>query len=300
MDDLFLLVLLVGFTTFALRWLLAWGQQSLSHQTIRHMLLQRLLVSCHDATLISVGEELLSLRIGTETCAIHLDQLYRRCVEFPTQTGTFIRQIVQVVQLALADRPGLPEDWRQRVMALLLRTDTPAPPELVTRPYFDNLAIGYALHYEESFRWVTYPEIEEIGVTEEQLYEIGLRNLERSCSTLVIGAVWITPEGQDRMLRFNTQDGLDAARVLIPSFYQRFSPRFDDADVLVAIPTRDTLVMVSAQDTNQAGMITWRSEREHARAAYPLLETPFLITEHGSEMWKREEEETVELVDQEE
>ena len=108
---------------------------------------------------------------------------------------------------------------------------------------------------------------------------------ERSCNALVIEASGGEPHGEDRLLRFLTADGLDAVRIVMPSFYQRFSARFGDSDLLVAIPSRDTLSMIGSHDQALANILEWRSLRKRTGGAYPLSEELMLVSESGITLW---------------
>ena len=135
----------------------------------------------------------------------------------------------------------------------------------------------------DAFRWVTRRMLTVDGVSAETLHDAALLNLERSCNMLVIDAVRGNREDHDRLLRFLTADGLDAARLLLPSFYERFSPRFGDTDLLVMIPSRDTLVMVGEKDQ---AYITWLARHGDGVSfdrAYPLFDQPLKVTEQGIE-----------------
>lgn len=289
--DSFWLLLLSILTMLMLRRLLLWGSGPLNRQTIRRLFLQRLLVLVPSATLISEGDDQLMLRVGELPCTIRLDNLYRRCAELPAQTAAFIHQATTALQQAVRATNDMPEDWPARVMPLLLPAQAADAGALAHQHAVAGLAVGYAVEREEAFRWITPDELPALGTTAEEVQTLAMRNLERSCSQLVIQTPGELPDGTDRVLRFTTGDGLDATRLLLPSFYQRFSPRFGDADLLVAVPTRDTLVMIAAADTAQGGVLAWRSREEVARGAYPLTRTLLLVSETGVTRWSPEADE---------
>ncbi len=284
-DEGLWLVALLGLVLLALRWLLAWGLSPLSRQTVRQLFIDWLISTGDNVTVLTEGDEQFTVQCGAQICTISLDALYHRCLEFPYRTLLYVRQAVQALQTALDEGEQLPSDWEQQVVPQLVRTEMPAPPGLVTRPFVPGLAVGYALNGTENFRWLTAVDLERQQVTEAQLHALAARNLERSCNTLVIESPPPLPDGRDRLVSFQTADGLDAARVLIPSFYQRFAPRFGDGDLLVAIPTRDTLVMIATPDQGQSAFLAWRAEAEYARHAHPLLAQLLRITERGIDLW---------------
>lgn len=285
MGEFFWYLLLAVTTIFTVRWLLAWRFSPLSESTIRQLFTERLTMSNADVALLSVDDEQLAVQYHNTICTIQFDALYRRCQENPYQTLLTVRNAVYTFLIALQESETLPEDWSTCVMPLLLNIDLPCPPNLVARPFIGPLAISYVVNTDTYFRWVTTDDMPHMGIDEEQLYAIARANLERSCHALVIDAPPAMADGQDRVLSFQTNDGLDAARVLIPSFFQRFSPRFGDSNLLVAIPARDTLLIAAENDQSHAALLAWRVGIDRAHRPHPLLEELLKISDGKVELW---------------
>jgi len=285
MDELIWVLVLTGMAMLTMRWLLAWGASPISHDGVRRLFLQRLTAVSSGVVITAETKDHVTLTIQEQPCTVVLTQLARRCLEQPAQTHLFIRQAVSGLLHAVHAVEALPTDWDRRVLPLLLPSDAVLPPDLVARSFTTEVQVAYALDYEHAIRWLTWSDLAEIGLNEERLHEVALRNLERSCNVLVIDALPQDEEGSDRLLRFRTQDGLDAARLQLPSFYQRFSPRFGDVDLLVAVPSRDTLIMIGADDQQQMSVLSWHARGLYNRAAYPLYGGLFKVTEHGLERW---------------
>lgn len=285
MDNVVWICLLGMVTLITLRWLFTWSLTPHNLQMVRYLFVQRLLTAYPDAILVTENEEQISARLSGHICTIRLDALYRRCREFPFRADEFIQEVVQTFDQAMMEPAGLPPDWQQSILTLLLRLDAQPPDELVYRPVLGTLAIGYVVEVGAGFRWITHHDLERSGVSADALHEFALRNLERSCNRLVIETMNAMKEGDDRVVIFHTRDGLDATRLLLPSFYQRFTNRFGDEDMLVGIPTRDTLIMVGARDQPHANLLAWRTGTDYATHAYPLLATLVRVTSEGLEPW---------------
>ncbi|MHB9108000.1 MAG: DUF1444 family protein [Armatimonadota bacterium] len=284
-----------GAITLAMRWLLLRGLSPMSQQAIRQLFVERLLATAAESCqLIHDDGQALTVQCGQSTCTIHFEALYRRCMESPYRTMLLVRQAVQALLDALQETDALPADWEDRVVPLLLSNALPAPPDLLSRPLTDELQVGYALAGEESLRWLTNADLEASAKEAEALHVLALRNLDRSCNVLVIETPPTLADGRDRLLRFDTGDGLDAARVLLPSFYRRFSPRFGDVDVVVAVPSRDTLIAVPATDQAQASFLQWRAETDRRRSTYPLAKQLLRVHETGISEWSEGVPETAE------
>jgi hypothetical protein len=292
MEGLLWMFAMAGVITLAMRWLLLRGLSPMSRQAIRQLFVERLLATTADSCrLVHDDGQILTMQCGPSTCTIHFEALYRRCVEAPYRTMLFVRQAAQALQEALREADRLPGDWEGRVMPLLVTDELPVPPDLLLRPLTEALRVGYVVDEEEAFRWITRTDLQQGEIDEEQVHALALRNLERSCNGLVIETPPPQADGRDRLLRFRTQDGMDAARVLVPSFYRRFAPRFGDVDVVVAIPTRDTLIAIPATDQAQASFLQWRADTERRHSPHPLATQLLRVGEADITVWNPEEAE---------
>jgi len=285
MEEFVWLCALAGFITFMMRWLLLRGLSPVNQQVIRQMFVEQLRASASACQLVEDDGAELTVRCGQIRCTIYFEALYRRCMAAPHRTMLFIRQAVQAVIAALADDDLLPADWRDRVMPLLLNDAIPLPHNLLLQPLAAELQIGYVFDAGGSLRWLTEEDLARMDSDRDTVHALALRNLERSCHSLVIEAPPPLADGRDRLLRFRTRDGFDATRVLLPSFYQRFAPRFGDADLLVAIPTRDELIVVPATDQAQASFLQWRLDAERQRSPRPLADTLLHLTAESISVW---------------
>lgn len=271
--------------TIALRWLMQRGLTPLSQQMIRQLFTERLTATTPRCRLIREDDDALTVQCGEAICTVYFTTLYRRCQEEPHRTVLIVRDAVLAVQAMLEEADDLPDNWMSQVVPLLVNTELATPPDLVLRPFVGSLSVGYVVDHGETLRWLTRRVFEPWSIDEEALHTQAIRNLERSCFALVIETPPPLADGRDRLLRFHTGDGLDAARLLLPDFYQRYSPRFGDVDLVVAIPTRDLLLVIPATDQAQASFLSWRIESERRASAHPLARQLFVVSETGITPW---------------
>jgi uncharacterized protein YtpQ (UPF0354 family) len=271
--------------TFFFVWRMFRQPVPLNQQGIRLLFLRQLFAFRPDLRVVEENADSISIEVGTQRCDIHLEQLYRRCAELPGQLGQLIQQAIKGIEDALDEDAEQTPDWENRVFPLLMRPEDTLPDDLVTAHVTEYVSLGYVLRNDATFRWITVAQQQRWQLSADELHTLALRNLERSCSSLVIDTPGVQPDGHEHFLRFITGDGLDAARVLIPSLYGRFSPRFDDDDLLVAIPTRDTLVMIGCRDGAIANFLGYRGLWEYGRRAYPISDRLLLVTNSGLNPW---------------
>lgn len=233
----------------------------------------------------SLTAEQCTFRRGDAACVVQFGQLMLRCAEIPARSGEIIRLAAEDVISALQQHAASLENWREKVVPLLYYNAQQLPAEVLRDSFVDELQIVYVLNFSDSFRYLTENDLLNFGISRLELQELALENLERSCNRLEIDTPGPDSEGYERMLRFTTGDGLDATRLLIPSFFQRFSPRFDNTNLLVTIPTRDTLIMFSERDSTLAKMLSLRNSAEINSRAYPLYHKILLLDENAITPW---------------
>jgi len=99
----------------------------------------------------------------------------------------------------------------------------------------DNPALSYVLRKKHTFKF-----LDQNSVT-DTLKERAFANLERSCAFVKTKEAKLMGFETAVMLNFITNDGLDAVRIMLPSFFNRFVQRFDATtdEVIISIPNRD-------------------------------------------------------------
>ncbi|HOF86867.1 MAG TPA: DUF1444 family protein [Armatimonadota bacterium] len=272
-------LLVGGLLYLAMRWLAEARTPAMNRPALRAALRQWLL-NLRPELDVEEAEDALRVTARGRAGALYLEQLLRRCRAYPEHAALLVEEAAMAFVAALNEEDGLPADWADQVLPQLLPDDA-ADPALARQALLAGVQVGYVLPRDGAFRWITQAELAAAGVSAEALGAAALRNIERSCNRLVIDARDGEDEGEEMMLRFQTGDGLDAARLLVPTFFQRFGPRFAEAPLLVAVPTRDTLIMVSTENLGAAGWLAWRSRQDYHRQAYPLLPTLLRVTERG-------------------
>lgn len=247
---------------------------------------RRELLALEPAILIdSLTAEQGTFRRGELSCVVQFGQLMLRCAEIPARSGEIIRLAAEDIITALQQHATEMTNWHEKLVPLLYHSVQPLPAEVLRDSFVDELQIVYVLNFPENFRYITDNDLLIFEICRDELRELAIDNLERSCNRLEIDTPGPDSEGDERMLRFTTGDGLDATRLLIPSFFQRFSPRFDDTNLLVTIPTRDTLVIFSERDAPLAKMLSLRNSAEMNYRAYPLYHKIMLVDENAVTVW---------------
>ncbi len=148
---------------------------------------------------------------------------------------------------------------------------------LVHRPFVAGVLIGFVIDAERGYRYARDDELDAWGVTLDQALEHALANLALKSHDLKVHAVL----DRDRFLALQTNDGYDAARILLPRWralageHLSFPFRF-------GIPNRDFLICWSA-DTSAGTQAAFRAKlaEDFERQPYPLSKGAFEMDEAG-------------------
>ncbi len=281
MDDLFWHLISLAIVFIILRQFVS-GQINNSAKTMVRKLLENKLKNLLPEMKISLTvDDTLICTSENHRIIIHVEQLSRMCTMKPTN----IMEYVDAAATSIIDALSLKYDEYKitdKIFPLFTRDDSSIPTFLTKRDFYPGLSLLYAVDRGASFQYIDHRFQHEHNIETDDLHKIALNNLERSCNRLKISALESFEKG-DRFIRFVTYDGLDAVRMLIPSFYSRFSPRFNDENIYVLILGRDYLVMTGENDKEYLSWLTTIGNTKKAFRPYPITDVQFMITENNIE-----------------
>ena len=113
----------------------------------------------------------------------------------------------------------------------LSREDSP-----ILRPFSDGLLIAYVVDDGDSYHYVQQRHLDKEGVTEEQLHEIGLRNLTALASSRDLR---IQPYQNINAVLMGGD--FEASLILLDQLWDHHFRQFVSGEYSIAIPARDIL-----------------------------------------------------------
>jgi len=142
----------------------------------------------------------------------------------------------------------------------LSREDSP-----VLRPLVDGLCVSYIVDEGDSYKYVQNRHLDEDGVSEEQLHQIGLSNLvalvsQRNLQVQPYQSIYAVLMGGD----------FEASLILLDQLWDSHFQQFVSGRYSIAIPNRDILAFCDS--TSVAGLAELRQliERIHATGDHPV------------------------------
>jgi len=235
-------------------------------------------------TLPGDDPESIHVKVGENTLQVYLGNLQR---QLGTARGMDCEgQILDFFDRIVAVRPADDEErarWseararlRLQVVPIEYRQQAEA---LVSRDLAAKVVIAYALDQGERYALVTTDDLKTWGVDADAIHEAALDGLEAASGKLAIEAEK-SAKGRGAYVTILTNDGYDAARLLLPSVRQRLLRALGSDLAIAGIPNRDFLVAWTPDFSARAGFAAKVSEDAKSRS-HPLTDELFVIEANG-------------------
>jgi uncharacterized protein YtpQ (UPF0354 family) len=191
----------------------------------------------------SRAEESFSLRINGNVAS--LENLYRSAALAGGDIQHGIeRWVVELIRAAEgapdADAPF--EELEDRILPMVLRAveNNPIDSMMVLEPLVDGLNIGYAIDNDRTIAYISQTTLNKWSVSRERLHEAAIKNLVARSEAIAAHAAQ-DEDGSISLIMFETRDGYDASRVLLPTLHERLR-EYLGSPFVAAIPNRDILL----------------------------------------------------------
>lgn len=209
---------------------------------------------------LSRAEQAFSLRLNGHVAS--LENLYRVSMLRPQDLKRHVeRWALELLRVAegTPDQTADYEEVRERVMPLLISqppemiapdaaeapagaSGEPADPDgnVVSAPLVANLRVAYVIDSDRSMSYIPPGTVKRWGVDLDDLHEQALQNLVKRSEQLAAHAA-ADEQGQVNLILFQTMDGYDATRLLLPTLHDRLREHLG-SPFLAGVPNRDILL----------------------------------------------------------
>lgn len=176
--------------------------------------------------------------LETDGGSVQLEQLYAEWQGVPEEDRPeYLRHVVRSMH-----PPPLPETWAEarKAVALSVRAalDLPDSPALVSRQIAPGVVAALVFDHEDGMQFLHGTHLAGWGVSVDQAYAQGLRNLEAAS-----GRRFEAPA--PGVYRSPWRDNYDASRLLLTATLQRLRLK---GKPVAFIPNRDTLIVTGSAD----------------------------------------------------
>jgi hypothetical protein len=214
--------------------------------------------------------------------AASLENLYRLTLLHPEDVRRNIeRWMVELLRAAegMPDREGTFDQLKERIFPMILpEWAGEAHRETLTQPLIEGLSVAYALDSDRTISYLHTAQFETWGVSIDEVHLAAIDNLVSRSESMPATAAQ-DDDGSISLIIFNTGDGYDASRILLPSLHDRLIEHLG-SPFAAGIPNRDILLCFRNDDATIA-RLKGQIEEDFERMPHQLTDQLILVTPDG-------------------
>lgn len=228
---------------------------------------------------IARADQAFSMRVNGHVAS--LENLYRMSVLNPDSTRRHVeRWMVELLRAAEGspDMDGSFEELKPRVMPLVVAENADPHQLSVTQPLVPGLAVAYGIDNDRTISHITRKRLEKWKVDLDELHETALANLTMKSQAIAAHASH-DDDGRMELILFQTMDGYDASRVLLPDLNEKLREHLG-SPFAAAIPNRDILLCFRNNDAT-VDHLRPQIEKDFAQMPHQITDEILLVTADG-------------------
>ena len=225
------------------------------------------------------GDEPFTVRVNGNV--VGLENLYRMVVLKPDDMRHSIeRWVVELLRAAEGspDRELSFEELRERVLPMILPEHSATHDGVVSEQLVEGLRIGYAIDNDRTIAYIPQAHFANWGITEDELHEVAIENLVKRSEQMSAHAAQ-DEDGRISLIIFQTMDGYDASRVLLPTLHEKLREHLG-SPFCAGIPNRDILLCFR-NDEETVGRLKSQIEDDYKKMPHQVTDQLLLVTADG-------------------
>jgi hypothetical protein len=226
--------------------------------------------------------------VGTgERSRLVVGEEYTYYTRHPESLDALVDRLVSLVGTrSRNDQPrGEPGQVQQSIMpvikprSFLAEAEARAPgQQLLYGEHTTGLLVFFVLDQPTAVSFLAAGTLQGLGLTTRQLEQLAMDNLAR---LTVEERFDLEETAYGPVVVSDTADGYDAAMLLSPVLLLTLGRRLDCSSLVVAIPRRDLLIAVPADDPALRGQVSARARAEYHAGPYGISPDLFVVDQAG-------------------
>jgi hypothetical protein len=212
---------------------------------------------------------------------VPLESLYRmaslRPEELEHQVDRWIVELLRASEGVPDDKASF-EDVRDRVLPMVVPADTQHASPVVSQSLVAGLNVAYALDHDRTIAYIPPAVFSRWRISLDDLHEAALENLTRRSEAIQAHAAQ-DEEGRVNLVLFQTMDGYDASRILLPSLHARLR-EYLGSPFAAAIPNRDILLCFR-DEPDTVDRLKGQIEKDYRQMPHQITDRLLLVTADG-------------------
>jgi len=229
---------------------------------------------------ISEGDQPFSLRVNGQLAG--LENIYRMVMLRPQERLHHIdRWIVELLRASegTPDRTGSFDDVKSRILPMVLPgSAADSYKGTVTSTFVEGLLVAYAIDQDRTISYIPQERFSHWKMDLEELHALAIENLVAKSESLAAHAAE-DDDGEVNLILFQTMDGYDASRVLLPTLHERLRP-YLGSPFGAAIPNRDILLCFR-NDAETVARLKSQVGEDYRQMPHQVTDQLLLVTPDG-------------------
>jgi len=231
---------------------------------------------------ISRADQPFSMRVNGHVAS--LENLYRLSLLRPDSFRHQVeRWIVELLRAAegTPDLDGSYDELRPRILPLIVPESADPHHLSVMQPLVDGLAVAYGIDNDRTISHITQKRMDKWNITLDELHEAALENLTLRSQAINAHAAQ-DDDGNMELILFQTMDGYDAARLLLPDLHGKLREHLG-SPFSAAIPNRDILLCFRNTEAT-VERLRPQIHNDYAQMPHQVTDRILLVTPDGIAM----------------
>jgi uncharacterized protein YtpQ (UPF0354 family) len=162
-------------------------------------------------------------------------------------------------------------------MVLAERSDD-AHREIVTQQLVTGLCVGYAIDSDRTIAYILESHFRNWQISRDDLHEAAIDNLVKRSESMSAHAAQ-DDDGKINLILFQTMDGYDASRLLLPTLHERLREHLG-SPFAAAVPNRDILLCFR-NDAETVERLGDQIAQDYRQMPHQVTDKLLLVTADG-------------------
>jgi hypothetical protein len=230
---------------------------------------------------IARAEQTFSLRINGHIAS--LENLYRMSLLRPQDVKHHVeRWAVELLRAAegTPDQDASFDRVKDRILPMIiLQTDDDTDgAAIVAEPLVDGLQIAYAIDSDRTIAYIPQAVFAKWTMSMDDLHDVAINNLVARSESISAHAA-ADEDGEVNLILFQTMDGFDASRILLPTLHDRLREHLG-SPFAAGIPNRDILLCFR-NDEETVSRLKDKIADDYRQMPHQVTEKLLLVTADG-------------------
>ena len=232
---------------------------------------------------IARAEQSFSLKINGHIAS--LENLYRMSLLRPKDVKHHVeRWAVELLRAAEGspDQDAPFEQVKDRILPMIiLQSENEGESEstaIVAEPLVAGLQIAYAIDSDRTIAYIPQPVFAGWNISVDDLHDVAIANLVARSESISAHAA-ADEDGEVNLILFQTMDGFDASRILLPTLHDRLREHLG-SPFAAGIPNRDILLCFR-NDEETVARLKDKIADDYRQMPHQVTEKLLLVTPDG-------------------